>query len=68
MTAEKKANNNTGENDKITSYYVNNKNKKATTFAARSPRAKEITEAIAYFICKDLQPYSVVQGDGSSIS
>ena len=64
MIAEKEANNNTGENEKITSYYGNNKNKKATPFVASSSRAKEITEAIAYFICKDLQPYSVVQGEG----
>ena len=29
-----------------------------------SERAKKITEAIAYFISKDLQPYSVVENEG----
>src|SRR4029434_5252639 len=29
-----------------------------------SERAKKITEAIAYFISKDVQPYSVVENEG----
>ena len=29
-----------------------------------SPRAKELTKAVGYFIAKDLMPTSVVQGDG----
>ena len=29
-----------------------------------SPRAKELTKAVGYFIVKDLMPTSVVQGDG----
>ena len=29
-----------------------------------SPRAKELTKAVGYFITKDLMPTSVVQGDG----
>ncbi|KAL2079766.1 hypothetical protein ACEWY4_025510 [Coilia grayii] len=31
-----------------------------------SPRAQNITESIALFICKDLRPYSVVENEGFS--
>lgn len=32
--------------------------------AANSPRAQKITNAIATYICKDIQPYSAVENDG----
>ena len=32
--------------------------------ATNSARSKAITEAIAFFICKDIQPYSVVENEG----
>ena len=33
-------------------------------YKSDSPRAKELTKAVGYFIAKDLMPTSVVQGDG----
>uniref|UniRef100_A0A8C4GH43 Zinc finger BED domain-containing protein 1 n=1 Tax=Dicentrarchus labrax TaxID=13489 RepID=A0A8C4GH43_DICLA len=35
-----------------------------TPLAATSARSQKITSAIAYFICKDNQPYSVVENEG----
>lgn len=35
-----------------------------TKFPASSKRSKELTDAVAYFIAKDRQPISVVQGPG----
>lgn len=60
-TGAQEANSNTGENDKITSYYGNNS--KTTTLAASSTHVKVITEAIS-FSFKDIQPYSVVEDEG----
>ena len=37
----------------------------ATKMPNSSKRAKELTDAIGYFIAKDMQPVSVVQGAGS---
>ena len=36
----------------------------ATKMPSSSKRAKELTNAIGYFIAKDMQPVSVVQGTG----
>nr|XP_055054000.1 E3 SUMO-protein ligase ZBED1-like [Misgurnus anguillicaudatus] len=33
-------------------------------FPSASPRSQKITESIAYFICQDLRPYSVVENAG----
>ncbi|KAI4797684.1 hypothetical protein KUCAC02_024924 [Chaenocephalus aceratus] len=33
-------------------------------FPSTSPRSQKITESIAYFICQDLRPYSVVENIG----
>ncbi|XP_052399237.1 E3 SUMO-protein ligase ZBED1-like [Carassius gibelio] len=33
-------------------------------FPSASPRSQKITESIAYFICQDLRPYSVVENPG----
>lgn len=35
-----------------------------TPLAANSARSQTITDAIAYFICKDIQPYRVVENEG----
>ncbi|KAL6491014.1 hypothetical protein MHYP_G00013590 [Metynnis hypsauchen] len=35
-----------------------------TPLAANSARSQAITDAIAYFICKDIQSYSVVENEG----
>ena len=36
-----------------------------TKLPSSSKRAKELTDAVGYFIAKDMQPISVVQGTGS---
>lgn len=36
----------------------------AHKFPSTSPRSQKITETIAYFICQDLRPYSVVENAG----
>ncbi|XP_077386781.1 E3 SUMO-protein ligase ZBED1-like [Festucalex cinctus] len=48
-----------GQEDKksFTSYF-------GGPLAGNSDRAMAITKAIAYFICKDMQPYSVVENEG----
>lgn len=35
-----------------------------TPLATSSTRSKSITDAIAFFICKDIQPYSVTENEG----
>ena len=38
--------------------------KAITKLQSSSKRARELTESVAFFIGKDLQPISVVQGEG----